>query len=148
VINPSPGDEGLEIRLMVISGEVLPTEAINHAPVTLDERTKSLGVSDIQEREMTEVMTCKHRIVGPITSQNSRVCQNHAARVRRGGMSSTSGRALRSSCQHSSTVSHSSSLNPSCCATSGFLGRTPSMIAWSTRISDGISRKGWCPHKT
>jgi len=72
--------------------------------------------------------------------QNSLIYQNGMASFKLERISSTLGRALRSSSQHSSTVLHSSLLNPSCFAPSGFFGRIPSMIAWTARISDGISR--------
>ena len=83
-----------------------------------------------------------------ITNQSSLIYQNAAASFKHERIPSTLGRATRSSIQHSSTILHSSSLNPRCFARSGFSGRTPSVIALIARISDGISRYGWCPHKT
>jgi len=66
--------------------------------------------------------------------------QNAEASFRRERISPTPGRALRSSCQLSSTILHSSLLNPSRFAPSGFFGRTPSMIALTARMSDENSR--------
>jgi hypothetical protein len=65
--------------------------------------------------------------------------QNAVALLREERISSTRGRALRSSSQHSSTVLHSSSLNPRRFASFGFFGRTPSMIARMTGGFDWIS---------
>ena len=50
------------------------------------------------------------------------------------------GRALRSSRQHRSTVLHSSSLNPSRFAPSGFFGRIPPVIERMTMMFDSISK--------
>ena len=76
------------------------------------------------------------------------VSQDATASVKQEMISSTPGRALRSSNQLRSTLPHSSSLNPSRFASSGFFGRTPSMISLTATMSDWISMKGWCPHKT
>ena len=66
--------------------------------------------------------------------------QNAVASLREERISSTRGRALRSSSQHSSTVPHSSSLNPRRFTSSGFFGRIPLVIARTTCGFDWISR--------
>jgi len=75
-----------------------------------------------------------------ITNLNSLTYQNNTAAFKEEWISPTLGRTLRSSIQDNSTVLHNSSLNPSCFAPSGFVGRTPSTIALTARISDWNSR--------
>ena len=69
---------------------------------------------------------------------------------RRERMHFTSGRALRSSSQHSSTVSHSASVNPRCTdiAFFGLFGRRPSKISSMIAGSRMISWYGTWPHNT
>ena len=80
----------------------------------------------------------KNKIVN-MRTQNSLIHQNAVAPFKEEIISSTTGRALRSSSQHSSTVLHSSLLNPRLFVPSGFSGRIPSVIARMTGGSDWIS---------
>ena len=61
----------------------------------------------------------------PASCQESLISQNTLAWFKAEWISATLGRAFRSSIQHSSTVLHSSSLNPRRFAPSGFSGRIP-----------------------
>lgn len=76
------------------------------------------------------------------------VRQDGGTPFRQERISSTPGRAFRSSRQHCLTASHNNSVNPSCVAFSGFFGRTPSMIAVTTVMSPAKSWYGMWPHNT
>jgi len=71
-----------------------------------------------------------------LISYNSQIFQNGVALSKQERIPFALGRLFRPSNQHDSMVSHSSLLNPRCVASSGFFGRTPSIIAFMTRIFD------------
>lgn len=79
-----------------------------------------------------------------ITSQNTLIYQNAAARLKQESISSAMGCASWPFSQHSSTVLHVFSMYPKHFLSSGLRGRTPSLIALTTRISGRISPAWSC----
>ena len=82
------------------------------------------------------------------TDNRPLACQDGGTPFRQERISSTPGRALKSSSQHCLVMFHIASVNPRRIAFSGFFGRTPSMTARMTLSLPERSWYGARPHKT